>query len=165
MVVDHLCALLKTEMVGDGAIAIAPALVGGKNVLAAKPASFMNTSGPPIKAALEKFHISYTNLIIIHDDLDLDFAKVRAKAGGGSGGHRGLDSIIASLGVDGFARIRVGLGRPPGRMDPSDFVLSPFSPKEWPEMEVAVALAADAAIAVVQEGMSAAMNRYNKDGK
>ncbi|MDP1809171.1 MAG: aminoacyl-tRNA hydrolase [Actinomycetota bacterium] len=165
MVIDRLCALLKIEPAGGERIAVARTVLEGKRIALIKPATFMNTSGPRVKAALEKFNVLPANLIIIHDDLDLDFAKVRVKQGGGTGGHRGLNSVIASLGADEFSRIRIGIGRPPGRMDPSDFVLSPFSPKEWPEMEIALAEAADAAIAVVRDGASTAMNRYNKGRK
>ena len=95
MVIDQLCALLKMEPVGAGRPAVARTLPEGKRVALMKPATFMNTSGPRVRAALEKFKVSPANLIIIHDDLDLDFAKVRVKQGGGTGGHRGLSSIIA----------------------------------------------------------------------
>lgn len=165
MAVAQLCALLKMEPAGVGEPAAVRTVLEGKRISLMKPATFMNTSGPPIKAALEKFNVLPANLIIIHDDLDLGFAEVRVKQGGGAGGHRGLKSVIAALGADEFSRVRIGIGRPPGRMDPSDFVLSPFSPKEWPEMEVAITEAADAAITVVKDGPPAAMNRYNKARK
>lgn len=164
MVIDQLYALLKLERAGGEQGAVARTVLDGKRIALIKPAAFMNTSGPRVRAALEKFKVSPANLIIIHDDLDLDFANVRVKQGGGTGGHRGLSSIIASLGADEFSRVRIGIGRPPGRMDPSDFVLSPFSPKEWPEMEVAISEAADAVLTVVKEGADAAMNRFNKGG-
>jgi PTH1 family peptidyl-tRNA hydrolase len=165
LVIDCLASQLTVELFDEKAGAVALARVDDKRIVIAKPATYVNTSGPVIKGLLDHFRVVPANLIVVHDDLDLDFAKVRVKQGGGSGGHRGLNSISAALGVKDFARIRIGIGRPPGRMDPSDFVLSPFSPKERPEIEVALAEGADAAIAVVRDGVNAAMNRYNKERK
>lgn len=162
MAIDRICRILKIEPANDKEIAVARASLAGKTVFAVKLTSFMNTSGTPVKTALNKYNVLPSNLIVIHDDLDLDFAKLRVKEGGSSGGHRGLSSIIAALGTESFFRIRIGIGRPPGRMDPADFVLSPFSAAEVSEMEITLAEAADAALAVVQEGVSTAMNRYNK---
>ena len=155
-------AQLKVELVDEKTGALVQVRVADKRVVIAKPTTFVNTSGPVIKGLLVARKISPANLIIVHDDLDLDFAKLKIKQGGGSGGHRGLNSIIAALNTDGFTRIRIGIGRPPGRMATSDFVLSPFSPKEWPEMEVTLAEAADSAVAVVRDGVATAMNTYNK---
>lgn len=163
MVVDRLASQLTVDLLDEKAGAVAQVRIDDKRVVIAKPATFVNTSGPVITGLLDRFNVPPANLIVIHDDLDLDFAILRVKQGGGSGGHRGLNSISGALGANDFVRIRIGIGRPPGRMDPSDFVLSPFSPKEWPEIEVTLAQAADAATAIVRDGVNAAMNRYNKE--
>ncbi len=131
-------------------------------ILLFKPATYVNTSGQAIKSIVSKNGVEPARLIIIHDDLDLDFGGLRIKAAGRSGGHRGINSIIASVGSEEFPRVKVGIGRPPGRMAPSDFVLKSFSGEERDEIEAIVDVAAEAALAIVDLGLEAAMNRYNQ---
>lgn len=134
---------------------------GGPRVVLAKPGSYMNLSGGPV-AQLAKFtKIPIERIVVIHDDLDLDFDVVRVKVGGGHGGHNGLRDLIARLGGADFVRVRVGIGRPPGRQDPADFVLRDFSIDERKQLPVLLEDAADAVVAVVAEGALAAQNRFN----
>ena len=100
-------------------------------------------------------------LVVVHDDLDLGFGVVRLKQGGGEGGHNGLRSISASLGTKDYLRVRFGIGRPPGRQDPADYVLKRFSATERKELEFAVDLAADATEALLSEGLEPTQNRFH----
>jgi len=161
MVIERLADSLKINFADEPKGAIAEVSLGEKHLFLIKPATFVNSSGPAIKAVATKLKILPANLIVVHDDIDLDFPVLKIKQGGSSGGQRGLNSIIAALSSDEFLRLRLGVGRPPGRMDPADFVLSPFTPKEWTEMDVVISSAAEAVLAVVREGVTAAMNRYN----
>lgn len=118
-------------------------LVGRRTVLV-KPRSFMNVSGGPVTAALRFFSVGPGELLVAHDDLDLPLGVVRLKRGGGEGGHNGLRSISKSLDSKDYLRVRVGIGRPPGRMDPADYVLKPFAVAERPAVALACEEAADA---------------------
>ena len=118
-------------------------LVGRRTVLV-KPRSFMNESGGPVSAAARFFSIELDDLIVVHDDLDLELGTVKVKRGGGEGGHNGLRSITKSLASKDYLRVRVGIGRPPGRMEPIDFVLKPFATGERSAVELACDDAADA---------------------
>lgn len=118
-------------------------LVNRRTVLV-KPRSFMNVSGGPVTAAARFFSIGADDLIVLHDDLDLELGVVRLKRGGGEGGHNGLRSISKSLGSKDYLRVRVGIGRPPGRMDPADYVLKPFAAADRKAIELACEDAADA---------------------
>src|SRR6478752_551890 len=118
--------------------------LAGQRVVLAKPRSYMNVSGAPVVNALRYFSIPTNELIVVHDDLDLPFGTVRLKRGGGEGGHNGLRSISTSLGTKDYHRVRVGIGRPPGRMDAADFVLRDFSPTERKELPFVIDEAADA---------------------
>lgn len=162
MVVDHIVTLLNLDFTSDSSVETAQGRSVGKNILLVKTRSFVNNSGPLIKKVLRKHGVSSDKVIIIHDDLDLDFGEFKVKLKGSSGGHRGIDSTIEALGTEEFVRMRVGIGRPPGRKDPADFVLSPFTSKEWPQMEIVIAEVAEAVLAIVRDGPSAAMNEYNK---
>ncbi len=136
--------------------------VEGAPVWLIKPATYVNLSGKVISRLSRELDVPAPSVIVVYDDLDSDFAALRVKAGGGSGGHRGIDSIIASLGTGDFPRVKVGIGRPPGRMEPADFVLKRFRDDEWLEIDVTIAEAADAAVSVVTDGLEAAMNRFNR---
>lgn len=130
----------------------------GTPVVLAKPNGFMNTSGGPVAGLLSYFDVPVDRLVVIHDELDLPFGSVRLKRGGGAGGHNGLRSITTSIGTPDFVRIRVGIGRPPGRQDPADYVLRPFSSTERREIGVVLEWAADAVELVVRDGLEAAQN-------
>ncbi len=129
---------------------------GGPKLVLAKPNSFMNVSGAPV-AALTRFYSSApSRLIVIHDELDIPFDTVRLKLGGGHGGHNGLRSIIQSLGTGDFIRVRVGIGRPPGRQSAADFVLRNFSSTERSALPNLIADAADAVELIAADGLTAA---------
>ena len=114
-----------------------------EKVALAKPQTFVNLSGQSIKALLKQFNLTEEELIVVHDDLDLPLGEVRRKVGGGSGGHNGLKSIIDELKTNEITRVRIGIGRPPGKKDPAKFVLEPFSNSEKEEIKVAIEQAAD----------------------
>lgn len=117
-------------------------LEGDKVVLAA-PMSYMNESGGPVSATMRHVKADVSDLLVIHDDIDLDFGRLRLQVGGGSGGHNGIRSVEKSLGTREFSRLKVGVGRPPGRQDPAEFVLRRFGRKERTEADLVVVDAAD----------------------
>ena len=121
----------------------------------------MNESGGPVNAAAKFFKIGVEQIIVVHDELDLPYGDVRLKRGGGEGGHNGVRSMSASLGSKDFLRVRFGIGRPPGRQDPADFVLSDFSTAERKELDYLVDRAADAVELVIARGLEAAQNLYH----
>lgn len=130
-------------------------------VVVAKLSSYMNTSGHPTRALCDFFHIPPDHLLVIHDELDLPEHELRLKKGGGEGGHNGLRSISQHLGTKDYCRLRIGVGRPPGRMDPARYVLTDFPSSEKSHWEVTVAKAADAAAAVVAEGFTRAQMKLH----
>jgi peptidyl-tRNA hydrolase, PTH1 family len=132
--------------------------LAGRRVVLAKPRTYMNVSGGPVAGLVKYFG---GELVVVHDDLDLGFGVVRLKLGGGEGGHNGLRSISASLGTKDYLRVRFGIGRPPGRQDPADFVLKRFSGTERKELEFAVDLAADATEALLTDGLEPTQNRFH----
>lgn len=134
---------------------------GGPKILLAKSNGYMNTSGGPVSSLLKFFDVPLSNLIVLHDELDIDAETIRVKQGGGHAGHNGLRDIIAACGSNEFARVRIGIGRPPGQMQTADFVLKDFSSAERKELPVTLELAADAAELVVLEGVLAAQQRFN----
>jgi peptidyl-tRNA hydrolase, PTH1 family len=135
--------------------------LAGRRVVLAKPRTYMNVSGGPVAGLLRYFSLPVDDLVVVHDDLDLGFGVVRLKRGGGEGGHNGLRSISTSLGTREYLRVRFGIGRPPGRQDPADFVLKRFTGAESKELDLAVDLAADAAEALLAEGLEPAQNRFH----
>jgi PTH1 family peptidyl-tRNA hydrolase len=137
------------------------ARLAGRRVVLAKPRTYMNVSGGPVAGLLRYFSVPVEDLVVVHDDLDLGFGVVRLKRGGGEGGHNGLRSISTSLGTRDYLRVRFGIGRPPGRQDPADFVLKRFTGAESKELDLAVDLAADAAEALLAEGLEPAQNRFH----
>jgi len=138
------------------------AKLAGEKVVLAKPMTYMNRSGSAAAALLRYFSLGPENLLVIYDDLDLPLGRLRLRPSGSSGGHRGLASIIASLGTEDFARLRLGLGRDAGSEGESaDFVLSPFEPGERELAQKAVHCAADAVEAFLALGVEEAMNRFN----
>jgi peptidyl-tRNA hydrolase, PTH1 family len=135
--------------------------LAGRRVVLAKPRTYMNVSGGPVAGLVRYFSVSPADLLVVHDDLDLGFGVVRLKLGGGEGGHNGLRSTSSSIGTRDYLRVRFGIGRPPGRQDPADFVLKRFSAAEKKELEFAVDLAADAVEALLSEGLEPAQNRFH----
>jgi peptidyl-tRNA hydrolase, PTH1 family len=132
-----------------------------KKVILAKPQTFMNLSGQAVSALARFYRVPVENLVVIHDDLDLPLGTLRIRPGGGAGGQKGVQSIIEQLGTPEFARIRFGIGRPPGRMDPKDYVLENFLPKEKELAEFTILTARDAVISFIDAGLDNTMNRYN----
>jgi peptidyl-tRNA hydrolase, PTH1 family len=135
----------------------------GHRVVLARGRSYMNESGGPVKALAQHFDVPLDRTIIAHDELDIPFAALRVKGGGGDGGHNGLRSIRRSLGSGDTVRVRIGIGRPPGRQDPAAFVLKPFSGPERDEIPALLDRAGDAIETVIRDGVSAAQNRFNSE--
>ncbi len=138
-------------LIGEGRLA-------GRRVVLARPTAYMNESGGPVRGLLDYHSIPATDLVVLHDELDIPFAGVRLKRGGGEGGHNGLRSISRATGTRDYLRVRVGIGRPPGRQDPADFVLKDFSATERKELDLLVAEAADATEELLALGLEAAQN-------
>jgi PTH1 family peptidyl-tRNA hydrolase len=130
-------------------------------VVLAEPRSYMNESGGPVAGLCGFYKIPVEQLVVVHDELDLPYGALRLKRGGGDNGHNGLRSISRSLSSKEYLRVRFGIGRPPGRMDPADYVLRDFSAVERKDLEFHVDRAADAVEALVRDGLEAAQNRYN----
>ncbi len=130
--------------------------------LVAKPLTFMNLSGQAVGTLLRFYKIEPIDLLVVVDDVNLELGRLRARPSGSAGGHNGLKSIIGVLGSDGFARLRVGVGRGDARRDLADHVLSTFAPQERDEVTAAVGRSADAAELFVAEGIGAVMNRFNR---
>jgi PTH1 family peptidyl-tRNA hydrolase len=140
---------------------ILEARLAGRRTVLARPRSYMNVSGPGVAATARFFKVPPTDVVIIHDDLDLDYGVLKLKRGGGEGGHNGLRSISASLGSRDYLRVRFGIGRPPGRMDPADFVLRDFSAEQRRELDVLVDRCADAAEQLLAQGLAATQNQLH----
>ena len=135
--------------------------MAGLKVILAKPQTFMNLSGNAVGRLARFYRVSPENILVIYDDLDLPLGKIRLRPEGGSGGHKGMKSIIERLGTHGFPRLRVGIGRP-AHSDPVDYVLSDFTPEQRITVEDAYESVVSAVELWVAEGIEAAMNRYNK---
>lgn len=122
---------------------VAEIRLGSRKVILARTREFMNLSGGPVKALASYFDVDVADIVVLHDELELDFAAVRLRQGGGDHGHNGLKSVTKSLGTKDYQRLSIGIGRPPGRMDPAAFVLKPFSKAEMAELPIICADAAD----------------------
>ena len=138
--------------------------IGGERVLLVKPQTYMNQSGHALKSLLRYLPIGVQDLVIIHDDLDLPFGRIRIRSKGGAGGHRGVLSILEVLGEEDFFRVRVGIGRPPAGMDPTDYVLDAFSPDEAARLDDVLGRASAAIECLLQEGSRRAMEKFNRAG-
>lgn len=162
MLVDRLCVRLNARgmKMQSKAIVISAAHEERKLILA-KPQTFMNLSGQSVQGLAHFYKVPLTNLMVLSDDLDLPFGTIRIRASGGPGGQRGMASIIERLGTKDFPRLRLGIGRPPGRMNPADYVLQDFSRDDLKNLSEVLDRAADAALAFVTEGLNSAMNKFN----
>ena len=134
-------------------------------LILAKPQTYMNLSGQSVQGLVHFYKIPLTNVMVLSDDLDIPFGTIRIRAAGGPGGQRGLSSVIESLGTKDFPRLRLGIGRPPGRMDPANFILQNFSRDEMKSISEILDAAADAVLEFVKNGLNAAMNKFNGDVK
>jgi len=132
-----------------------------RKLILAKPQTYMNLSGHSVQGLASFYKLSLENLLVAHDDLDLPFGTIRLRPGGGPGGQKGVASAIESLGTKDFARLRLGIGRPPGRMDAAAYVLQDFSRDEMKELSAILDRAADAALEFVVNGLDKAMNKFN----
>jgi len=130
-------------------------------VILAKSRTFMNETGGAVAGLLNYFKITPSRLVVVHDELDIDLGQLRSKVGGGDNGHNGLKSIRKSVGTGDFYRVRFGVGRPPGRQDPADFLLSNFSAGERDSLAVEVERAADAVESLVTVGLDRTQSAYN----
>ena len=157
---DRISASFKTHK-ANASVAEGRLGFGGPKVILAKPGTFMNNSGGPVSGLMKFYDVAIQNVIVIHDELDIDAGAVRVKQAGGHAGHNGLRDIIAAADSNDFARVRVGIGRPPGRMDAADFVLKNFSGDERKELPLLLALSADAVEEIVTKGVLEAMNAVN----
>jgi len=132
-----------------------------RKLILAKPQTFMNLSGQSVQGLIHFYKIPLENVMILSDDLDIPFGTIRIRASGGPGGQRGLSSIIEKLGTKDIPRMRLGIGRPPGRMDAADYVLQQFSKDESQTLSETLDRAADATLEFVMNGLTAAMNKFN----
>src|SRR3954452_16050028 len=135
----------------------------GERVLLAKPKAYMNISGGPVASIRDFFKVPLDRIIVVHDELDIPYGTLRLKLGGGDNGHNGLKSLRSSLGSGEFYRVRFGVGRPPGRMDPAAFVLRDFNAAERKDLDFLVDRAADAVGSLISDGLERAQNVYNAD--
>lgn len=138
--------------------------LAGESVILAVPRSYMNESGGPVRALCDYYSVSVDRLVVVHDELDIGFGQLKVKRGGGDGGHNGLRSVRAALGTGEFLRVRVGIGRPPGRQDPADFVLKPFGPQERDEVPLLIADAGEAVESLIARGLEATQNTVHGRG-
>lgn len=132
--------------------------LGNRAVVLAKPRVYMNESGRQVGPLANFYSVDAANVVVLHDELDIDFGRIRLKLGGGEGGHNGLRSVAAALGTKNFQRVRIGVGRPPGRKDPAAYVLEAFSAVERPEVPTICEQAADATELLIAQGLEVAQN-------
>ena len=162
MMIDHLAEKIGARgmKVQSKAIVIS-GLYQERKLILAKPQTYMNLSGQSVQGLLHFYKIPLENLIVAHDDMDIPYGTIRIRPTGGPGGQRGMANTIELLGTKDFPRLRLGIGRPPGRMDPKDYVLQDFSKDEIKLMPDLLSRASDAALEFVMSGLTKAMNKYN----
>lgn len=133
----------------------------GREVLLAKPQTYMNLSGQAISALIRSYQPPLSNVLIAYDDVDLPFGSLRLRPSGGSGGHKGMSSILERLGTEDIPRLRIGIGRPPGHMEAADYVLQDFSRGEAQDLALILERASEAVLTFITDGLIAAMNQFN----
>jgi peptidyl-tRNA hydrolase, PTH1 family len=143
---------------------VAEAAVAGHRLVLAVPSGYMNRAGDPVQAAAAWFKVPAERTIVVHDDLDLPVGALRVKRGGGNGGHNGLKDVDRALGTRDYLRVRIGIGRPPGRMPGRDYVLRRFPPADREAIDVTLEEAADAAVSLVTDGLEPTQNRFHGRG-
>lgn len=144
--------------VGEGRLGVG---VDSPRLVLAKPMTYMNLSGGPVAALAAFYKVPADRIVVVHDELDLPYGQVRAKIGGGEGGHNGVRSLSRSLSTRDFLRVRFGIGRPPGRQDPADYVLTDFSAAERKDLEFLIDRAADVTESIIVRGLEATQNLYH----
>jgi PTH1 family peptidyl-tRNA hydrolase len=162
MLIDRLSVRLNARLTRVQAKALVGSVIyEGNKLILAKPQTYMNLSGQSIQGLARFYKIPLENMIVAYDDLDLPFGTIRIRPGGGPGGQKGVASTIDRLGTKDFCRLRIGIGRPPGRMDPSDYVLQNFAQADLTLLSEILERAADATLTFVTDGLNAAMNKFN----
>ena len=162
MLIDRIAVRLNARgMKVQSKAIVTDAMYEGRKLILAKPQTYMNLSGQAVQGLVHFYKIPLTNLMVLSDDLDIPFETIRIRAAGGPGGQRGLSSVIESLGTKDFPRLRLGIGRPPGRMDPANFILQNFSRDEMKSISEILDAGADAVLEFVKNGLNAAMNKFN----
>ena len=146
------------------AVEAAEANLGGERVYLARPQTFMNVSGPPVASFAKRRKVEVDNVIVCHDEIDLAFGALKVKRGGSTAGHNGLKSMQQAFRSPDFLRVRLGVGRPPGRKDAADHVLDTFTKAERDEVELLIEEGADAVETLIREGLSSAQERHNRSG-
>ena len=161
-VVDELARRIgETFKAHRGRADVVETRIAGRRVVLAKPKSYMNESGGPVTALRDFFKLPAEDIVVVHDELDLPYGTLRVKLGGGDNGHNGLKSLRRSLGTGEFHRVRFGVGRPTGRQDPADWVLTDFGSVERKELPFHVDRTADAVESLLSEGLAATQNRFH----
>jgi peptidyl-tRNA hydrolase, PTH1 family len=138
-----------------------PGGLPGPRAVLAQPMTYMNLSGGPVAGLVRFYSVPLDQVVVVHDELDIDLGQIRLKRGGGEGGHNGLRSISQSLGSRDYLRVRLGIGRPPGRQDPADYVLSPFPARDAVERDLLVGDGAEAVTDLVQQGLEPTQQRFH----
>lgn len=162
MLIDRIAVRLNARgMRVQSKAIVTSALYGDNKLILAKPQTYMNLSGQAIQGLARFYKLPLENMLVAHDDLDIPYGTIRLRPGGGPGGQKGVASTIERLGTKDFARLRLGIGRPPGRMDPAAYVLQDFSKDEEKILSEILDRAADAALEFVKNGLDAAMNKFN----
>jgi peptidyl-tRNA hydrolase, PTH1 family len=162
MLIDRLIVRLNAHgMKMQSKAIVTTATYEGRKIVLAKPQTYMNLSGQSIQGLAHFYKLPLENVLVAYDDLDLPFGTIRLRPGGGAGGQKGFASAIEQLGTKDVARLRLGIGRPPGRMDPAAYVLKDFSRDEMKFLSEIIDRAADAALTFVEDGLNKAMNKYN----
>jgi peptidyl-tRNA hydrolase, PTH1 family len=162
LVADELAARIGGRFrAGKFRASVADGRLAGTPVTLVKPLTFMNESGGPVAALRNFYHLPPSQIVVIHDELDLPFGTIRLKLGGGDNGHNGLRSVTVALGTREYYRVRFGIGRPPGRMDPAAYVLRDFSAAERKELPFGIDRSADAVEALLCTGLAAAQNAFH----
>ncbi len=162
MLLDRLAAKLETRFSRlQSRALVAKATYNERKIVLAKPQTFMNLSGQAVQGLMRFYKLPLANLLVAHDDLDLPPGTIRIRPDGGSAGQKGMGSILERFGTDEFARIRLGIGRPPGQMQAPDYVLQDFSPADRSVISATLDRAVEAALTFVTDGLDTAMNRFN----
>lgn len=166
MALDVLCARLDVRLRRQRFVGVeaAEATANGTQLLLVEAAhAFMNLSGPPIASFAKKRDVPVDRVVVVHDELDLPFGALKVKRGGSTAGHNGVASVAQAFRSPDFYRVRIGIGRPPGRQDPADFVLDAFTSREREDIAVTVEEAADAVLTLVSAGLEAAQAGFNRN--
>jgi PTH1 family peptidyl-tRNA hydrolase len=162
LALDHLAAHWSiTTLKVQGKAIISTGQYAGNKVILAKPQTYMNLSGQAVSALMNFYKVPLEHLLVIHDDVDIPFGTIRIRPGGGFGGQKGVGSIIEKLGTQEFARMRLGVGRPPGQMDTANYVLQSFSKEDEEFLQSVFAKSDEAVETFIAEGLNTAMNRFN----